>query len=434
MVSGPMELEDSVIELARMKRETAPGLASGLPRHVQLVIVAIIAALTVAGFAFGPALYRVLFVKEVSTQASSHSETVDFQLTPQQWATVKTQAVREIVFQPERQAEGKIAIADDNTTAVFPPYNGRVTAIFAREGERVEQGQPLFRMDSTDLVQAQNDLVTATATLAKAQNQLNLQQTIEQRMHKLFDIHGAALKDWQQAQADLTSAQNDQKSAQIALMAAQDRLHILGQSDKIITQVAESGRTTTDLNVPAPISGFVLQRKLGIGQYLSQGATDSVFTIGNLSSVWLVANVRESDAPFVQVGQPVEVRVTAYPDKVFEAKITYVAASVDANTHRLPIRAEVANTDGLLKPEMWANFSIATGASRKALAVPEQAIIYEGDSARVWVADKDHALKAHEIVTGITNGKNVEIISGVTAGDDVLTQGSIFIDRAATSE
>jgi cobalt-zinc-cadmium efflux system membrane fusion protein len=309
-----------------------------------------------------------------------------------------------------------------------------VTAIFAREGERVEQGQPLFRIDSTDLVQAQNDLVTATATVAKAQNQLNLQQTIEQRMHKLFDIHGAALKDWQQAQADLTSAQNDQKAAQIALMAAQDRLHILGQSDKIITQVAESGRTTTDLNVPAPISGFVLQRKLGLGQYLSQGATDSVFTIGNLSSVWLVANVRESDAPFVRVGQPVEVRVTAYPDKVFEAKITYVAASVDANTHRLPIRAEVANTDRLLKPEMWANFNISTSSSHKALAVPEQAIIYEGDAARVWVADKAHAITAHEIETGITNGKYVEVISGVALGDDVLTQGSIFIDRAATTE
>jgi cobalt-zinc-cadmium efflux system membrane fusion protein len=159
-----------------------------------------------------------------------------------------------------------------------------------------------------------------------------------------------------------------------------------------------------------------------------------VFTIGNLSTVWLEANVRESDAPFVHVGQPVEVRVTAYPDRVFKATITYVATSVDANTHRLPIRAEVANNDALLKPEMWADFSIATGSSRKALAVPEQAIIHEGEATRVWVTDKDHEMISREIKTGLTNGAKIEVLSGLTAGEEVITQGSIFIDRAATND
>src|SRR5208283_3097279 len=115
-----------------------------------------------------------------------------------------------------------------------------------------------------------------------------------------------------------------------------------------------------------------------VGQYLSQGATDPVLVIGDLSTVRLVANVRETDAPFVRVGQPVEVRVAAYPDKVFKAKITFVSPTVDPNSHRLPIRAEVPNGEGLLKPEMWADFRIATGVGRKNLAVPARAIVFEG--------------------------------------------------------
>jgi cobalt-zinc-cadmium efflux system membrane fusion protein len=188
------------------------------------------------------------------------------------------------------------------------------------------------------------------------------------------------------------------------------------------------------LNVLAPISGQVLMRKLGVGQYISQGATDPIMLIGDLSTVWLVANVRETDAPFMRVGQPVEVRVTAYPDKVFNAKLTFVAPMVDSNTHRLPIRAEVPNGEGLLKPEMWADFRIATGASRKSLAVPARAIVFEGNSQRVWVTDKDHYLTSHDIETGITNGNNVEVLAGLTAGEQVITQGSIFIDRAAAGD
>ena len=171
-------------------------------------------------------------------------------------------------------------------------------------------------------------------------------------------------------------------------------------------------------------------RKLGVGQYITQGATDPIMLIGDLSTVWLVANVRETDAPFVRVGQPVEVRVTAYPDKVFKAKLTFVAPMVDPNTHRLPIRAEVPNGEGLLKPEMWADFRIATGPATDTCG-PARAIVFEGDSERVWVTDKNHYLTSREIKTGIINGPNVEVLSGLSAGDEVITQGSIFIDRAA---
>ena len=408
---------------------TAPGRSFGMPRRVQITIVIIIGGGILGLWLTGP--FRAAKLEtSTHTDTAASSEAAGYQLTPQQWATMRTATVEEMEFLPQRQAEGKIAVDERLATAVYPPYNGRVTAVFVHTGDTVKQGQPLFRLDSTDLVQAINNVVVGKAALAKAQSQLNLTKTAEDRAHQLYLAKGGALKDWQQAQADLTAAQNDLKSAEIGLTAAQDQLHIIRvQSGE--TDTDSLTRTSPDLNVLAPISGEVLMRKLGVGQYISQGATDPIMLIGDLSTVWLVANVRETDAPFVRVGQPVEVRVTAYPDKVFKAKLTFVAPMVDPNTHRLPIRAEVPNGEGLLKPEMWADFRIATGAGRKNLAVPAQAIVFEGDSERVWVTDKNHYLTSREIKTGIINGPNVEVLSGLSAGDEVITQGSIFIDRAA---
>jgi cobalt-zinc-cadmium efflux system membrane fusion protein len=421
------------MEAKDIQSTPAPAASQGMPRKAQYGILLIAAAAIISIFVIGPAGFRAFFSKE--KPAETHTEAAPFQLNQQQWATIKTEPVKELAFQPERQADGKIAIDGDATTPVYPPYSGRVTALFVHEGDHVEQGQPLFQIDSTDLVQAQNDLVTAVAGVAKSASQITLLQTAEQRAHQLYNIQGGALKDWQQAQADLAGAQNDQRSAQIALAAAQAKLRILGQSDETIAKITATGHTNPDLAVPAPISGYVLQRKLGPGQYVSQGATDPVFVIGDLSSVWLIANVREGDAPFVKVGQAAEVRVTAFPDRVFTAVIAYVAASVDSNTHRLPIRAQVPNPDGLLKPEMWANFTILTGSSHKALAVSDESILLEGDATRVWVADKAHnTIVAHDIKTGVTNGHEVEVLSGLTAGDDVITKGSIFIDRAASGD
>jgi cobalt-zinc-cadmium efflux system membrane fusion protein len=424
-------VQKTVMEVKNVQSPPTSGVPKGMPRKAQFAILLIAGAAIISIFVIGPAGFRAIFSKEKPAEAQK--EAAPFQLNQQQWATIKTEPVKEIAFQSERQADGKIAIDGDATTAVYPPYSGRVTALFVHEGDHVQQGQPLFQIDSTDLVQAQNDLVTAVASVAKSASQINLLQTAEQRAHQLYNIQGGALKDWQQAQADLAGAQNDQRAARIALAAAQAKLRILGQSDETIEKITSTGHTNPDLTVPAPISGFVLQRKLGPGQYVSQGATDPVFVIGDLSSVWLIANVRESDAPFVKLGQTVDVRVTAFPDRVFNAVVAYVAGSVDSNTHRLPIRAQVPNPDGLLKPEMWANFTIITGSSHMALAVPDEAIVYEGDATRVWVADKaNNTIVAHDIKTGVTNGHMVEVLSGLTAGDQVITKGSIFIDRAAS--
>jgi cobalt-zinc-cadmium efflux system membrane fusion protein len=134
------------------------------------------------------------------------------------------------------------------------------------------------------------------------------------------------------------------------------------------------------------------------------------------------------------VGAPVEVHVLALPDQVFKAKLSYVAATVDPTTHRLPVRAEVENPDDVLKPEMFANFNIITGDDTQSLAVPENAVVYEGAAAHVWLAKPDKTIALRNIQVGHVNNGMVEVLDGLKPDDAIVTSGALFIDRAAAGD
>jgi len=362
-----------------------------------------------------------------------------FKATPAQWAGLKIQTVEPMSFRSERVTEGSIAIDDDLTTPVFSPYSGRVVRLIARWGDTVERGAPLFAVEASEYVQAVNDLITAVAALKTARTQLTQAQISEKRNHELYLAKGGALKDWQQSQTDLAAAQNAVSSTEIALAAVRNRLRILDRSDAEIAALESQPTQRIDpvATVGAPIAGTVTQRQVGVGQYITSvtnGAGTPVYTLGNLSTVWLIGNVRETDAALMHIGDPVEVRVPAYPDKVFAAKISWVAAALDPNTHRLQVRADVANPDGALKPVMFASFTIVTGDAVTAPAVPRSAVVYEGETARVWVSPSENMLALREIRTGRTSGDMVEVVEGLSAGEKVVTSGALFIDRAVSSD
>jgi membrane fusion protein, heavy metal efflux system len=217
------------------------------------------------------------------------------------------------------------------------------------------------------------------------------------------------------------------------------RLRILGKTDQEIASLEAQPTQKMDpvATVTAPIGGTITQRQIGVGQYINSeanGATNQVFTIANLSTVYLIANVREVDAPLMRLGLPLEVHVLAYPDRVFKGKISWVAPSIDPNNHRLPVRAEVESGNGTLKPGMFANFAIITGQASTAPAVRLSAIVHEGEQARVWVAGDGDSLALREIRTGRTEDGMVEVLSGLEPGENVVTSGSVFIDRAARAD
>ena len=350
-----------------------------------------------------------------------------------QWATLSVEPVRQQAFRTFDVTEGKIAVNEDHATPIYSPYSGRVMKLLAKPGDRVERGQTLFILEATDAVQVHNDFITSVAALNKARAQLNLTQTVERRMRELYESKAVALKDWQQAQADLVNAQNDLSSAEAALESARNRLRILGRTDAEIAVFQKMRTITPETPIFAPIGGTVVSRKVGPGQYINSGAADPVFVIGDLSSVWLTVYVRETEAPNVQVGQALTFKVLAYPDQVFKANISYVATAIDASTRRLLVRAVINNQDGSLRPEMFASVTIFTGEGDTSLSVPRSAVIYEGETARVWVAREDKGIELRQIKPGLVNGEFIQVKDGLRPGEKIVTKGSLFIDREAST-
>jgi cobalt-zinc-cadmium efflux system membrane fusion protein len=437
----PTGRKDSVQEVAADRHEPAPPAGRRLSRTQQLAVL-FLAALLVAGLLAAQALWHVIRPEaaQEAAPAQPDADTV-FRPTPQQWAGFRIQPAEERPFRPAQDTDGKIAIDDDLVTPVFSPYSGRVVKLFASAGDTVRQGDPLFAVEATEFVQAQNDLISAVATLHTARAQAALAETNEKRQHNLYLSQGAALKDWQQAQVDLANAQGNLSSAQIAVSAVRNRLRILGRSDAEITALENAPdlmKVDPVAVVPAPIGGTVIQRQVGLGETIvsaAGGATGSLFEIGDLSKVWLVANVREEDAPLIHRGDSVEVHVLAFPDRVFTARVTHVAPTIDANTHRLSVRAELDNPNGALKPEMFASFRIITGPAATSLAIPVGALVYEGSNVHVWVAHPaDKTISSRDIHLGAVQDGMAQVLDGLKPGDQVVTVGSLFIDRAVTGD
>jgi cobalt-zinc-cadmium efflux system membrane fusion protein len=385
----------------------------------------------------GAALYGLVQIggatqphSEVSSQSRKGLQR--YTPSPAEWASLTIQPVTERAFRAEHVTEGKIAVDEDRSTPVFSPYAGRVTKLLARPGDRVVQGQPLFVIEAADTVQAQNDFIAAMTGLNKAKSALDLAQIQYRRAKDLFEGKAVPLKDYQQAETNLSQAQNDLRSTQTALEAARNKLRILGFTDEAISTFQDKGSINREITIFSPITGTVVQRKIGPGQYVNAAASDPVFVIGDLSTVWLTAFVRETDASNVSVGQEITFNVLALPGRPLTARINYVAAAIDPATRRLLVRATIDNKDGLLKPEMFANVTIYSPGDHPAVGVPKQALIYEGDQVRVWVAHEDKTIELRQIKPGLTNGDLVEVEGNLKPGEQIVTKGSLFIDRAAS--
>jgi len=400
-------------------------------RRRQLAIGAAVLALAAA------ALYGLVHISGATQQNSdvssqSRKGLQRYTPSPAEWASLTIQPVTERAFRAEHVTEGKIAVDEDRSTPVFSPYAGRVTKLLARPGDSVTQGQPLFVIEAADTVQAQNDFITAMTGLNKARSALDLTQLQHRRAKDLFEGKAVPLKDFQQAEATLIQAQNDLRSTETALEAARNKLRILGLTDDAISAFQEKGRINPETTIFAPIAGTVVQRKIGPGQYVNSGASDPVFVIGDLSTVWLTAFVRETEASTVVVGQELTFNLLALPGRTLTGRINYVAAAIDPATRRLMVRATVDNASGQLKPEMFATVTLYAPDDQPSVGVPKQALIYEGDQVRVWVAHEDKSIELRQIKTGLTNGDLVEVHGNLKPGEQIVTKGSLFIDRAAS--
>lgn len=351
-----------------------------------------------------------------------------FVLTEGQLATVTTVPVQQRLFYEDIATEGKVSVDEYRATPVFSPYAGRVITIFARSGEQVKQGAKLFSLQANEMVQAQNDFLAALNVLNKARSQLAYATNTEKRLHDLYDSRVTTLKELQTAQNDLATAQNDAKTAEVGLEAVRNRLRILGLADDDMKALQTKGAINPETTIYAPLSGTVIQRKIGPGQYINTGGSDPSYVIGDLGRVWIVAQLRETDAAKVDLGERIRFRVLAYPNQNFESRINYIGASVDPATRRIVVRAEVENPKGLLKPEMYASVHIINERETVSRSVPRQAVIFEGDKARVWVLGAGNTVESRPVRTGLVDGNEIEVVEGLAVGERVISKGALFID------
>lgn len=332
-------------------------------------------------------------------------------------------------FRAQQRAIGRIAYNEDASTPVLTPFSGRVTRLIAKVGDVVKRGDPLFEIDSPEVVLPQNDFIAAIAAQNKARAQLNLATIVEKRQRDLYEGKAAPLKEFQQAQADLTAAQNDMRAAGTAVDAARNRLVILGLTNDQITALQQKREIRRATPIYSPIDGTVIARKVGPGQYVRSDSTDALYTIANLSTMWLKALIPENDIPAIKIGQQAEVTITALPGRVFTARIAAIEASADAATRRLVVRSEIPNPDGALKSEMFASFTIITGESEVSPAVPTNALLREGENVSVWIEIEPLVFKRRSVEIGMEQAGMVQIRSGLKPGELIVTRGAIFVDN-----
>ena len=407
-------------------------------RHTQaMIVVAVLAVAAVVIVLMTQDRHGPKVTRSADTEVSSQAKRIArFAPTPAQWASLGMEPVKAMTFRSEHMTEGKISLNEDKATPIFPPYAGRVTRLMAKPGDMVERGQPLFYIEAADMVQAQNEFLTGLAAINRAKSRVTITEIIEKQNRTLYEGKAGALRDFQTATADLAQARSDLRTAESSLEAARNRLAILGKTEAEIMAFQQQGKISSETPIYAPLAGTVVQRKIGPGQYVSYtstGIVDPVFTIGDLSTVWLVAYVRESEAPKVRAGQQLDFSVLAYPKTTFKASIDHVAASLDPNIRRLMVRATIDNSKGQFKPEMFTSVTIYTDEGDSSLGVPRDAVIYEADNARVWVARADKTIELRQIKTGITRGGMIQVVQGLQPGEIVVTKGSLFVDQAASS-
>jgi cobalt-zinc-cadmium efflux system membrane fusion protein len=341
---------------------------------------------------------------------------VEVELTAKQAEAIQVAEVGRANFAVARSAIGNIDFNQNMLVQVFTPYQGRIIATHANVGDRVTQGQLLFTVDSPDLLQAESTLIAA-AGVAVLQAR-NLRRSIEN-----VRLGGGAGKDVDQATSD-------QQAAEGALRTARDAVRIFGKTDQEIDRIIADRKVDSTLIVHSPIGGIVTQRTAAPGLFVQPGNAPAPFTVADVSSLWMVASVPEAESVGLRVGQPVRVRVTALPEHEFAGVVTVVGAAVDAGTRRVMVRSEISDPDGLLRPGMFANFTIRIGEMANAAAVANTAIVREGDGTMtVWATTDRRRFEKRTVKVGLQQDGLTQILDGVQAGEQTATDGAVFLSN-----
>jgi membrane fusion protein, heavy metal efflux system len=335
------------------------------------------------------------------------------ELSPSQLASIKIAPVGTYVFPIENEAVGNISFADDLSVQVYPPYQGTVIKTFVELAAQVRKEQPLYTIRSPDLIQAESTLIGAAATFDLTSKELA-------RVKGLPGI----------SERELEQAGSDQQTADGALKAARDAVHVFGKTDAEIDQMIASRKIDPALVVRSPISGQVTSFNAPPGLLVQPGNPPAPYSVANVAIKWMLANVNESDIPLFHLGQPLQVKVMAYPNRVFKGKVSKIYATVNPNNHRATIRSEITDPKDELRPGMLANFVIRVQNPLEATAIPANGVVREADGKMTaWVTTDRHRFVPRTITTGLRSDGRVQILDGLRRGELVVSDGAVFLSN-----
>jgi cobalt-zinc-cadmium efflux system membrane fusion protein len=337
-------------------------------------------------------------------------------LAPSQLNAIKIETIGTHLFSLEKTAIGNIDYNEDLSVQVFSPYQGKIITAFANLGDEVQKGQPLYTIDSPDLVQAESTLIGAAAVFDLTSKELS-------RAKDLYGTNGVSEREMEQATSDAHTAEG-------SLKAARDAVRVFGKTDAEIDQVLAARQIDPALIVRSPVAGRITARDAQPGLLVQPGNVPAPYAVSDLSTKWMVANVIESDSPLFHVGQRLQAKVMAYPGRIFEGKISRLGASLDPNTHRIMVRCDITDPKDELRPGMLASFSIQVQDSVQSVAIPANGVVRNGDGTMAaWVTTDKHVFTQKLLKIGLQQDGQYQVLEGLQGGELAVTDGAVFISN-----
>ncbi|MDF5713506.1 MAG: efflux RND transporter periplasmic adaptor subunit [Rhizonema sp. NSF051] len=378
-------------------------------------------------------------IPEIPAEAAQARQgPISVSLTPQQEQQIglTLESAELQPFQVTLQTTGRVQAAGDSLAHISPPVPGNVTTVFVKLGQRVKKGQTLALVKSDAIGQIESDLLQASlqnkADLKQAQVQLNFSKAAYQRELKLYRDRISAKADLEAARAqyekDVANLQAVQTKLESAITVAAERLSLAGATTGVAEQVVRTGHISPNFIVAAPRDGEIISRTINLGELADPSR--ELFTLADLSRVWLVADAYEQDITKIHLEQTVQVTLDSMPNKVFSGRINYVSDTLDPQTRTLTIKADVPNPDLTLKPDMFARLKVFVDKT-SILTVPHSAIVRDGDNNYVYVETGEHRYEERLVTLGDDNPQSTQILNGLKLGDKIVTKGTLALQGTA---
>ncbi len=334
------------------------------------------------------------------------------------YAGLETLAAVETELVTPIESTGRVALNEDRTIRVGAFIDGRVMKVMVKVGDRVREGQTLAEIHTHDVHEAGANLVQARANLTQKRNQAAFARTTLERAERLYQSKALSKQELERARVENDSAGQDVIHAGAELERAKGHLELLGLDPETLNYDAP-------VLIKAPGSGVIMQRDITTGAGITPGAP--LFTISDLSQVWVVAEVEEKRLPLLRVGMPITVNVAAYPEEGFRGSIAKISDLLNPQTRMIEVRCLVDNRSGKLKPEMYALTKIAAGEKTRALVIPRAALQDVDGQEVVFVAREAQQFEKRNVRTGRQEGELVEILEGLKPGEKVVTAGGFLL-------